>query len=782
VGAVHVEYDARAPMEAGMEPSEGGHGSVMSLLSPSSTSRTRARLHSGPVFGRIAAAVLRRPGAVMLGLAVVLVVAVLGLLRLRIDLSPTAFYRADDEAALAAQRLAQRWGPDDATIAVLATAADGTVLAPDRLTVLRTLAGELRAVDRVARVDTVAEHPAAARGPDDPGLPALQPLLLAVDLRTAVVAVDLDFASGEDLAATVATVDRVRAVVRAHEGDAGLAFELAGVPAVRASFASTVVSDQRVLVPLCLATIAGLLYLLHRSRHAVLIPAVCAFTPTAVLLGIMGWAGAPIGLLSQGYFTLLPIIAVAEAVHLVSRAGEEATRIAPHAPPTRAQRDTAIVATLRHVGFSGLLTSSTTAVGFASLALSEMPMLRAFGAWAALGVLLGYATLVLVGPLLLAQVDDPRPPPRAAGVLAGPLVRLTSISVRRPWLVLAIAGALGTAAVVFARDIPVDNYLSDLVDERDPVARAGARLDRELGGTLSLQVELAAAPGTFAGDEALARIDAFERWAAEQPEVRAVMGPSHLAAIEAAALPLGRPGLRPRVPGVRARVIDRDESHARVVLHLPDLGGRAFARLQRRVEARAAEIEGTTATVSSAAAIAYAGINRISAELGTSLLGVFAVVTAAIAIAFKSARLGITSAPPNLLPLVLGYAALALIFGRLDPLGAIVLVVALGIAVDDTIHLIARTLEHVGAGATRTEAVTEAIRSTGWACAVSSTVLCAGLALFGLSSFPPLRLLGHLGATVIAIALLCDLWVLPAMLVLVLPRRPSAAPTSRTGS
>ena len=107
---------------------------------------------------------------------------------------------------------------------------------------------------------------------------------------------------------------------------------------------------------------------------------------------------------------------------------------------------------------------------------------------------------------------------------------------------------------------------------------------------------------------------------------------------------------------------------------------------------------GMTATATSAAAIAYAGINRISAELATSLLGVFAVVTTAIAIVFRSARLGLTSAPPNLLPLVLGYAALAAIFGRLDPLGAIVLVVALGIAVDDTIHIVARTLEYTGEG------------------------------------------------------------------------------------
>jgi predicted RND superfamily exporter protein len=133
---------------------------------------------------------------------------------------------------------------------------------------------------------------------------------------------------------------------------------------------------------------------------------------------------------------------------------------------------------------------------------------------------------------------------------------------------------------------------------------------------------------------------------------------------------------------------------------------------------------------------------------------------------------------PNGVPLAIGYAAIAIVLGRFDPLGGIVLAVALGIAVDDTIHLVARAREAARAG--DPDPLGAAVRGSGSACTITSLVLAAGLALFTLSSFPPLRVLGALGATVILAALVCDLWLLPAMLTVL--RWPTPAHGSRTGS
>ena len=101
------------------------------------------------------------------------------------------------------------------------------------------------------------------------------------------------------------------------------------------------------------------------------------------------------------------------------------------------------------------------------------------------------------------------------------------------------------------------------------------------------------------------------------------------------------------------------------------------------------------------------------------------------------------------------------------------------LAVDDTLHVMVRTREELASGAAGLEpAIRAAIRHSGRAVAVTSAVIVGGLALNCLASFPPLRLLGLLGSVVIALALIADLAVLPAVLIalggrglLVLPRR-----------
>ena len=50
-----------------------------------------------------------------------------------------------------------------------------------------------------------------------------------------------------------------------------------------------------------------------------LIPTLAAVVPLVLLLGVMGWTGEPVGLLNQSYFTLLPVLALADAVHVLAR-------------------------------------------------------------------------------------------------------------------------------------------------------------------------------------------------------------------------------------------------------------------------------------------------------------------------------------------------------------------------------------------------------------------------------------------------------------------------------
>ncbi len=722
------------------------------------------------MFGPLAAFVLRHRRLVAVVVVVLSLAAAAGLSRMRIELSSKAFYGDGDSATATLDAFVARWGPDDATLVVLGVADDG-VLTRERLDAVRALAVALRAQPDVVRVDAITDHPASAAIADGSSAarPALMsaplvPLLLSADGRRTAIAVRLAFSS-DDLPRTTQAVDSITALVLAHRGAPGLHWHVGGLPAVRAAFAAATLDDQRVLVPACLVVVVVVLGLAFRRAYQVVVPLVLALLPTAMTLGLMGWSGVPLGLLSQGYLLLLPVIAIADGIHLVSRTGDLAREAGPGA-----SRESIIVEACRHTGLACLLTSTTTAIGFISLFASEMPMLRSFGLWAAIGVMLAYGVLLVLGPLLLARVRDLEPAARG-GRLGDRLDHATAIGRRRPVVVLAVAAVVTTAVGWWARTVPVDNRLSDLLDADHPVTRVGAEIDAELGGVLSLELELRGAPGHFDAPWAIRALAELEDWAAAQAEVRVVLGPA--TALRAAGATPGndtqavRSGWwRLTAMGLRDDLLADDASAARVSIRVPDLGGLTFAEFATRVTARAEQLEGVEVVVTGTTSLAYEGVNRIAGALRRSLLGAIVVITIVMAVVFASMRIALVSLVPNIIPLVLGYAAIAWVQGRFDPLGGVVLAVALGIAVDDTIHLISRARQAHAEGEEPAAALATAVSKTGSACTITSVVLAAGLGLFALSSFPPLRLLGTLGATVIVLALICDLWILPAAMML----------------
>jgi predicted RND superfamily exporter protein len=94
------------------------------------------------------------------------------------------------------------------------------------------------------------------------------------------------------------------------------------------------------------------------------------------------------------------------------------------------------------------------------------------------------------------------------------------------------------------------------------------------------------------------------------------------------------------------------------------------------------------------------------------------------------------------------------------------LALAVGIVVDDSIHMLARTREELRAGFEFTDAVRYAILHSGRAITISTLVLVAGFAVNTFSRFPINQTFALIGSVVLVSALVCDLLLLPALLIL----------------
>jgi predicted RND superfamily exporter protein len=769
------------------------------------------------------AALLRHRGLALVCVALALALALVGLTRLEINLSSTAFY---GDASAGGERLAEfheRWGADDDTLLILvhpeSEADTRGVLDPERLAAIAELGEALARVPTVAHTRTIADAPlpmaklpfGAEQGEDTtltqllerfdlaaPGsaqrrallerLPFV-PSLLSAEGRDTVILVELTFSS-DDVARTEAAVEDIEQVVHEHDellARVGLTHELAGVPAIRAGFFELLVHDQILFVPLTLALIGLALLLVFRRVHGVLIPGLAAAVPTAMLVGIMGWAGEPIGLLNQAYFTLLPVIAVADAIHMLARFHEERHRgegaeVGVDLEGLDARRR-AIVRAGSHVGLACLLTTLTTAAGFASLGLAKMPILRSFGLYAALGVGLAFVVVIVLVPLLLSFVGVAQGEPEPAG--ASVLERGVDWVIRRPWWVTLVGVALCLAALVPASRVRIDNTLSGLIEDEHPASVASRRVDEHLGGVLGLEFEILAPAGIdLRTPEVLAALHGFERWLAEQPEVRSVEGLATTVAGagellgDATEVPASRveidarlDALAPYVP--LERFVLGEGRRLRIRAGLPDDGGEQFVAFAERAEAellaRLAKTEvgeRLEAYATGTALLAYRGVNGITHDLRNSFLLLFAVVVVLIGLLFRSLWPAVIAILPNFAPLLLGYALIGLLGMVLDPLAAVILTLALGIAVDDTVHVMVRTREELRGGGSVEEAVRGAVRCSGRAVAITSVVICGGLVLDLASSFPALRMLGLLGSVVIGLALVANLTLLPGLLVL----------------
>ncbi len=147
----------------------------------------------------------------------------------------------------------------------------------------------------------------------------------------------------------------------------------------------------------------------------------------------------------------------------------------------------------------------------------------------------------------------------------------------------------------------------------------------------------------------------------------------------------------------------------------------------------------------------------------------FVVISIMMIILLRSLRLGLFALIPNLVPIFLGMAFMGLLHINLDPGTVMIGSIALGLVVDDTVHFLVRMRRFMLAGSSIEEGIKQTIDEAGRPIIVTSLCLAAGFSVLALGSFTPNIYFGMISAVIILLAVVFDLIVLPASLVLVRP-------------
>ena len=141
------------------------------------------------------------------------------------------------------------------------------------------------------------------------------------------------------------------------------------------------------------------------------------------------------------------------------------------------------------------------------------------------------------------------------------------------------------------------------------------------------------------------------------------------------------------------------------------------------------------------------------------------LVSVLLMIAFRSVKLGLLAMIPNAIPLFFGSAAIWLAGKDLDMGMVIVFSICLGIAVDDTIHFLENYRKALSEGKTPLDAVKTVFTFTAPALVTTTMVLVASFGTFILATFVPNINFGIFTAFILSLALLTDMFFLPALLI-----------------
>ena len=140
------------------------------------------------------------------------------------------------------------------------------------------------------------------------------------------------------------------------------------------------------------------------------------------------------------------------------------------------------------------------------------------------------------------------------------------------------------------------------------------------------------------------------------------------------------------------------------------------------------------------------------------------IIFGVLAIAYRSLRLGLIAIIPNILPLLASATYMVITKQPLEVVSVCCFTICLGIAVDDTIHFMSRYLEEKKYGGSHDAVIQRSFREVGTGMMMTTIVLVAGFSSVVTSDTRDHRVFGALGVITLVTALLCDMFLLPAML------------------
>jgi len=533
--------------------------------------------------------------------------------------------------------------------------------------------------------------------------------------------------------------------------------------------------------PLVLLAISTTVYLIFRHAATVIIAMTIAILATVWAIGFTIFCFGEISMIVVAAAPPVIItISTSDFIHLTSTYRDELD--AGHSIPDALEK------TICEVGGACVLTSLTTMIGFASLATVPVPATRDFAIAAAVGVIAAFF-LQTLGPIVylrmqvhLSNVSDRL----QKGMLAffDSIVNACRfVSIRYPYWIMTASGVLITIVFISATEMRFSSDFPKRFPEGHSLRNSGHFFNQEFSGSSHIELLLRMVDQNATEPAVLQYLASIEKEIQEISDVRAVH--SILTPLRSLGKMLrfqSEDALPPTQPAIDAsvRLIElHDESAIRGFVSLDRKLLRVYVQVSptdfMEVAAIAARIEAITDKLLPADGSIQARCTGTMTMVGRCIQRIIdsqlrgnwiclIAITIIMAMALQSWRISLLAQIPNLIPLSILVGLLVWSFESIDNELLGLPMIALGIAVDDTIHFLHRYRLQLAMGENRHDALESTFQFTGRAVVQSALILCVGLVPCALSEYLGVRMMGTMLVFTLACGLLADLLLIPALI------------------
>ena len=526
-------------------------------------------------------------------------------------------------------------------------------------------------------------------------------------------------------------------------------------------------SDTQRMVIIAFILIILILIYFFRSLSGIFIPFAIVVASIIWVMGTIAAFSVNLNVLTVAIPVIVGVISLSDVIHIISRYSEEKSE----------DKYLRIKVTQRDILKAIILTTLTTSIGFLSLANSNIVVFNEFALFTAVGVFYAFVLAYFILPILLFSVKKI--------TLHNTLERLTPQKIHtKPVIIITVIFLVLTGIGI--SKVKQDNYVFENLDKKDAISRVMNFMEKDMYGIRDITVTIRV-PDTnlnLFDKKILTQLNAVEAFIEREYGATIDVGLAARAKQVNRAMNGGSPSsykipegdyeikqierkLTKFANSVRLNSFVNFETNSTFIkTKTKDKGSyktrELNANLLKFSKLNTPDLEvnfGGNAFI-----IDETNVN-VSQGMIWNLLIIVLFIFLIVSYIFKSISVGFYSLFPNIIPLLTITAVVGWFGFGMNIATTIVYTIAFGIAVDDTIHFLGRYKIEMDNGNENRQALINTIKTSGGAIFLTTLVLVAGFGVLITSTFFATYITGLLVCVGMITALLCDLYLLPVLLL-----------------